>query len=254
MRFSDGAFATFQACSPGGHDVCSLVEVSDPHGHRLHFRRDAGGKLVAVEGPFQRMTLDYDARNRVSSAQIDGGTRVDYAYDERGRLVQVRSSDHVVREYSYGPHDEMLTIREPGWFIENAYDDEVRVVRQVTHFDPSPQDPHPDDAVIALAYTTANGSVTSTDVTEYDGTHTLYRFNSRHYPEMEVYDANGANPVVLSLDRTADGQFVTELTVRCSVNGRRVSRTIPMTDGMSERKARHQLLTETCRAGSGNGQ
>src|SRR5206468_2533684 len=33
MRFYDGSFATFQACSPGGNNVCSLIEICDADGH-----------------------------------------------------------------------------------------------------------------------------------------------------------------------------------------------------------------------------
>jgi YD repeat-containing protein len=250
MRFYDGGFAAFQSCSPGGNDVCSLIETRDDDGHRLRFRRDGSGRVVSIEGPSQRLTLVYDGRKRIASAEVAGGIRVEYTYDSAGRLIRTRSSDHVTREYAYGPHDEMLTIREPGWLIENTYDDAVRVVRQVTHFDASPDDPKPEAAVIAFSYTEANGAVVATDVTEYDGTHTEYKFNARHYAELEVHDATSPSPVLLSIDRDPNGQFVNELTVRCTVDGRRVTRSVAVRGGgISEEEARDQLLTEACPRG-----
>jgi YD repeat-containing protein len=250
MRLSDGTVATFQACSPGGSNVCSLIELLDADGHHLQFRRDRSGRLTAIEAPSERMTFSYDTRNRVVAAQVDGGARVDYSYDDRGRLTLVRASDGATREYTYGPHDEMLAIREPGWLIENTYNDDVRVIRQVTQLDPTPDDPHPEDAIIAFAYTVSGGAVTETDVTEYDGTHTVQRFNARHYIDVEIRDARGSNPILLSVDRDPAGEFVTGLTVRCMVNGRRVTRTEPVRGG-GEEAAKAKLVRETCSPAGG---
>lgn len=245
MRFHDGGLATFQACSPGGHDVCSLIELRDADGHRLRFRRGRSGRLTAIEGPAETLALAYDDRNRIVAGQIDGGVRVQYTYDERGRLIGVHSSDGVSREYTYGPHDEMLTIREPGWFIENTYNEDLRLIRQITHFEATANDARPESAVISFAYTIERGAVRETDVTEYDGTHTVYRYNASHYPDVEIHDAKGPNPILLSVDRDPFGQFVTGLTVRCVVNGRHRARTVPVTAFDAE-QAKELLIAQTC--------
>jgi YD repeat-containing protein len=247
LRFSDGALARFRGCGPGANDACSLMLLRDDDNHSLRFRRDSAGRLLSIEGPTERMQFQYDDRQRVIAADVDGQQPVEYEYDEGGRLVRVRSAGGVTREYSYGPRDEMLTIREPGWFIENTFDAALRVVRQVTHWDPTPAVPRPKDAAIAFAYIVSGEVVTETDTLEYDGSHTVYRFNSRHYPDVEIHDATGANPMILSIDRDASGQFVTGLTVRCTVNGRRTTRTVPMSPQLGEEEAKEQLITSTCR-------
>jgi YD repeat-containing protein len=248
MRFHDGALARFQGCGPPpDNNACSLIELRDEDNHLLRFRRDRSGRLTSIEGPAERMRFQYDDRKRVTAAEVDGQPRMEYEYDEPGRLIRARSSDGVTREYSYGPHDEMLSIREPGWVIENTFNDDLRVVRMVTHFDPTPADPHPKERVVALAYTVSGKDVTETDVLEHDGSHTVFRFNGRGYPEVEIHDATGANPMILSIDRDASGQFVTGLTVRCTVNGRRTTRTEPMDPRFGEEEAKEQLMTSICR-------
>ena len=246
MRFSDGGLATFQGCSAIGNSVCSLIELRDDDGHTLRFRRDRTGRLTAIESPSERATFEYDSDNRIIAVNGDDSARVDYSYDSRGRLIRVHSAAGVTREYTYGPRNEMLTIREPGWFIENTYDNDLRVIRQSTLLDASEGRNAPEEWLISMAYTIVDNAVIQTDVTEYDRTHTVHRFNSRHYPEFEIRDATGANPVLLSIDRDPSGQFVSGLTVRCTVNGRRVTRSESKIDGVSEEQIKETLIAEAC--------
>ena len=55
-----------------------------------------------------------------------------------GRLMRAEGSNGDVRSYGYGARDEMLTVHEPGRSVENTFDANGRVVRQVaTLSDPS---------------------------------------------------------------------------------------------------------------------
>jgi YD repeat-containing protein len=133
LRFQDGTLANFFACSPTGKTNCSLIRMRDSDGHILNFPRDSDGILAAIEAPTERISLEYDDRRRVVRAADAASHEVRYGYDDRGRLVQARDAEGTVRVYTYGARDEMLTIREPGWFIENTFDDDLRVIRQVDH-------------------------------------------------------------------------------------------------------------------------
>ena len=95
-----------------------------------------------------------------------------------------------------------------------------------------------------FSYVVVQGSVTETKMTEYDGTHTLLRFDAHHYTSVEIDDVDGENPVVVSFNRSTPGEYARSLSVRCSPNGRRAEGTAPVTD--SEEQTRVALIRRTC--------
>ena len=99
-----------------------------------------------------------------------------------------------------------------------------------------------------FAYKTIDNVVIETDATEPDGTHTVFRFANRQVV-LEIYDARGKHPKMVSLDRGNDGQ-VTGVTVRCESNGRRVTRTAEVTAGNRE-AVTQSLIAQECSRGQG---
>lgn len=134
----------------------------------------------------------------------------------------------------------MLTIDEPGWVINNTFDDLGRVVRQVTHLSDS-EDP----VTFQFAYTVSNGSVVQTDMTR-NGARTRYRYNSKHYELSETIDADGRNPISVTFDRSAATNLISALTVRCIGPDGRVIRTVAATSGTEDFIAR-ELIRQECR-------
>ncbi len=248
LRFQDGGLARFQGCGAAG-TLCSLTLLRDGDGHVLHFQRDREGKLITIKAPTERMDLDYDSLGRISRARDDSAHEITYGYDARGRLAHVRDADGSVRSYEYNDRDEMLAIYEPGKRITNTFDAGGRVTRQVTVVSDSSDDHEvAREYVIEFKYTVSEGSVTETDVKQYDGTHTIYRFNPHHYVKQEIRDALGSHPITLSYERDWVGQFPLEISVRCIVDGVPVSASAPLEDG-DEDQIKRDLILRTCRPG-----
>jgi len=220
LRFWDGSLATFNDCGPGARSVCALTRLTDSYGRVSRFNRDRDGTLRSIDTTSEHLQFEYDDQRRVVRIENGTGETVKYVYDVNGRLVQSRSSDGVVRAYSYGPRDEMLTIQEPGRTIENTYDEQLRVVRQVVHVTGQPA------YIETLAYTIANGAVQQTVIVDNDGTRTELRFDDRHNEAVELHQRASGPPVVISFDRVG-ADFLRSLTVRCMRNGRHVTETVP---------------------------
>ncbi|MGE5816269.1 MAG: DUF6531 domain-containing protein [Acidobacteriota bacterium] len=218
LALKDGGTALFKHCNPDNSDRCSILEMGDAAGHRIRYLRDSSGLLVEMQGETRRIVFDYDSSRRIIRASDSSDHWVSYEYDRRGRLSRARDSDGTVRRYAYSSRDEMLTIDEPGWFIENEFDGDGRVVRQTTRY------PDSDDVdTIRFAYTVRNGAVVQTDTTEYDGTHTRTTYNSNGYRISDLVDVDGARPVQVLFDRDERTNIAHGGTVRCPGGDRRVS-------------------------------
>jgi YD repeat-containing protein len=239
MRFADGRVAIFKACGLAPHDVCSLVEMRHPGRKSIAYVRNRSGRLTAVRSGERAILLEYDAGGRISRGRETSGRTVTYEYDDHGRLHLVTTSDGVVRRYTYTDGDEMLTIDEPGWVIENTFED-GRLVRQITRS--RGEDPY----TLEFAYTIAENRVTANDVTENDGTHTVYRFSESHYVLSEIFDARGPHPISVTYDRSASTNLAVTMTIRCWTPRGHVVRTVPIPPVFDEDVERSLIATE-CR-------
>jgi hypothetical protein len=106
----------------------------DPQGRSLTFDRDANGNLLRVSaGWFRRVNFRYDSANRIITTGWGlSMTTVDYAYDEGGRLVSVKSRQlsawTVLFELIYAyqttrlPSPERMMVR---WNAEYTYDEHI---------------------------------------------------------------------------------------------------------------------------------
>ena len=231
MTFSNGGTALFQHCHPGKNDVCSIVEQRDAKGHGIRYARDPSGLLLEMRGDSHTIAFTYDGQRRITRAEDSLHNWAHYTYDTGGRLWRVTTSGGTVRTYTYTSRAEMRTIDEPGWQITNEYDDNGRVIRQVTRY------PDLDEAhTIQFAYTVRNGAVVQTDTTEYDGSHTRTTYNLHHYRTAEIIGLDGPQPVTLSFDRDDVTNVVRSVSVQCAGQEKRVDITTgrdgPEPDGL----------------------
>jgi len=239
MRFADGRIAIFKACGPVKHDVCSLIEMRFPGGRTVSYVRDASGRLTAIRSGGQSISLEYDDGGRIVRGRHTSGRTTTYEYDDQGRLRRQASSDGELRSYGYNDRDEMITIAEPGRVIENEFED-GRLVKQITRS--ADDDPY----TLRLSYTVVDGRVTMNDITENDGTHTVYRFNENHYTLSEIIDARGSNPVSITYDRSFSTNIALAMTIRCLGPEGHVIRTVPTSPGLDDEVKRSVIATE-CR-------
>jgi YD repeat-containing protein len=183
--------------------------------------------------------LDYDASGRIVEGRESSGRRVKYQYDAAGRLARVTTSDGIVRRYTYGDRDEMLTIDEPTWSIANTFED-GRVVAQITRM------PDEEPYSIRFKYTVADGRVTMNDVTENDGTHTVYRFNDAGYVLSETIDAESESPISVTYDRSASTNVAMAMTIRCRTTDGHVVRTVSTQTGFGDDEIKRTVIAREC--------
>src|SRR6185503_7433441 len=107
----------------------------------------------------------------------DGRHTASYSYDSRGRLVRA-VVDGITRSYSYGSRDEMLLIEDPERSIENTYDGNLRLARQVVRY------PGRADYVQLFTYVVEGDKVRETTMTENDGSREVYRWNEQGRKEL----------------------------------------------------------------------
>ena len=240
LRFTDGSVASFRRCNPNNTDRCSLVEIRAPDGRRIRYVRDGSGFLTRIQGPTREIAFEYDPRGRIVRAYDSPLHEVLYSYDDLGRLIRVVSSDGTVRAYTYNARHEMITIDEPGWIINNTFDDAGRVVRQVTHLS------SPERVVtFEFAYTLVDGSIVQTDMTR-NGRQTRSTYDSGHYELGETFDPDGPNPLSVTFDRHTATNRITALTLRCVGPNGRVTRTVAATQETKD-SIISQLARQECR-------
>jgi len=161
-----------------------------------------------------------------------------------GRLTSAVSSDGTQRSYEYGSRDELLVITDPGRIVVNTYDDSDRVIKQITyHVNPVTKRRSERGALIQFAYKTTSESVAETDTTEYDGTHTVTRFDHQR-PVMEILDAAGPNPIHVTYN-VEPTEHTKSVTVSCVVRGVSRQRTVAAEDAGVE-GTRNLIVRDMC--------
>lgn len=154
-----------------------VAEGSGP-GTGVSVRRNSDGKIVALEHERGRaITIEY-SDDRVVSATASDGRRVEYIYDVLGRLCE--TSDAIgARSYRYNEAGLISAVVGASGVVEaeNTYDDEGRVVLQVTEF----------GREVRFAY--LPGRVTS--VSDTDGTNSNTWVADRRGRLTGIIDGNG---------------------------------------------------------------
>ncbi len=158
----------------GGH----LLSRSDRVGNRVELVR-VGGALTRITGPSGRhLDLTTGTSARVSTIADMGGRSWQYTYDASGRLTRITYPDNSFEQYVYDTNGRMQEVwdRRGNRMVLNQYDANGRVIHQTLS----------DGGTHQLAYTTANGTITETQVTDPDGSTRRVRFHSSGYPSEET--------------------------------------------------------------------
>jgi YD repeat-containing protein len=210
LRLVDGTLARFRSCGSRKNDRCTILSYRDADGHLTTFRRTRAGRLERIEGGRDRwIAFDYDEHDRVVRAYASTKRDVRYAYDNRGRLAEVRSDNVVTHRYTYTDLDEMATIVEPGTDIQNSYKD-GRCVRQVNRFaDGSP--PY----IFDFDYTLEGSRVSQTRSRRSDGTWVHYSFDNAGFTTTETWGAEGVEPASFIFQRDPTTHAVVSLSLTC---------------------------------------
>jgi hypothetical protein len=121
----------------------------------------------------------------------------------------VSASDGTVHQYTHTERDELATIDEPGTSIENIYDANGRVVRQVNRY------PDEDPYIFDFKYRLENQNVVQTDTVRSDGTWSTYTFDASRYTTSEVRGSKGFEPAVFTFERDPRTNAITALSLTC---------------------------------------
>jgi YD repeat-containing protein len=240
MRFRDGSLWSFLDCQKD-KGVCSLVERSDPDGHRIEYVRDPSGTLLRMESEGHSIAFDYDDHKRIVRAYDTSQRAVSYVYDDRGRLVRATGTDGIVRSYAYDEGNHLVGVREPGRILQNWFDEAGRWVKQVMK--DSEQDDHP--YVATVRYLVEGDSIVETDFDDGDGL-LVERYNARHYVVSETRDADGPAPIVFTYHLDPVSNVSIGLTMSCVGPAGPVTRTAPIAstdDGAKEALFRQNCLS-----------
>jgi hypothetical protein len=132
----------------------------------------------------------------------------------------------------------MVTIEEPDRTVENTYDDDLRVIRQVL------RRPGRRDNVHLFAYRVYDKAVVETEVTWPNGSRTTHRWNEKRRQDLEIYEESGESPIMVQYAR-ADGVFTGALTISCTKDGRPVSESVEVWP-WEESRVKHEVIERLC--------
>jgi len=238
IRFADGRLARLGDCDPDGHDLCSLIEMWGTDNGSIIYARNEFGRLVAVQSDDDRIVLDYDDHGRIIRGFTTAGA-VSYEYDDKGRLRRVTPPDNTVRSYTYDDLDQLTRIDEPDQSVETTFRD-GRVVRKLTRMADGKT------RALEFAYTIVAGRVAASDVTESDGTHTVYLFDEQRHLVSEVIDARAEHPISIDYDRGDEDSPATAITIQCTTSKGLLVRTVPAQRG-TEDAVKESVIASDCR-------
>ncbi len=226
LKRRDGSELIFQGCGPGAKAVCSIIRSRGAFGETIDYRRGMSGRLARMESGSRWIAFDYDSSDRITRAHANSGRSVTYEYDGSGRLSRVTASDGQEHRYSYTDRDELAKIEDPGTTIENHYDSNGRVVRQVIRF---PNDP--EALTFIFTYRLKDDAVVQTMVRS-DAWWREYTFSDSGEVVVEEWGTGRDRLGTFTYDRDAETGAVSRLTVTCPPrDGQPVQHTRTVSDG-----------------------
>ena len=240
MKRGDGSELVFQSCGPGTKAAaCSIIQSKDADGYTINYRRDLEGRLLRMEADDRWIAFDYDGRNRVTRALGSNGASVEYQYDQAGRLWQVFAEDGRLHRYMYTDRDELARISDPGHTLENTYDANSRLIRQVNRFagDPEPLE-------FTFSYGLKDGRVVSTESTRSDGESSLYTFDENGHVLSQRWRVDGRQVATLEYERSPLTRVLTAITISCTDDptGRRSTHPIVNDDASGRERLAYRCL------------
>ena len=227
LKRRDSSELMFQGCGPVARTVCSIIRSRGPYGETIDYRRDLSGRLARMEAGSRWIAFDYDSSNRITRAHTTSGRSVTYEYDGAGRLSRVKPNEGRGHRYTYTDRDELATIEDPETTIENYYDPNGRVIRQVNHY---PDDP--EALTFHFSYRLTGDAVVQTEVARSDDRWTRYTFSETRDVVLEVWGTGPQQLGTFKYERDPQTRAVSALTIICPVrNGLPVQHKRSVSDG-----------------------
>jgi YD repeat-containing protein len=250
IDFRDGSRYAFGACTPGGRDICHVLVERDKDGNEARLDYDPmADDLTRISVDERRwIALTYDASHHIVASRASTGGSVRYEYDAAGDLVRVSKSDGRVQDYTYGPHHEVLTIREPDREIVNTYDAALRCVKQVIARGRRGEPAQGAPEVFQFSYrTNAQNRILETRIVQPTGALRVATFNVNGYLVTDTTDPDGPAFTQVVYARDAKTNLSPRVTVRCSVGGQIVEAFATVSEFEHPDEVRGALLARTCR-------
>ena len=264
INLQDGSSYSFLACQsarrPG---QCGMISYQDPHGRVLKISRDSAGNITNIVTSSKRgIKFTNDGENRITRARRHFGrviNLVSYQYDDRGRLVKVRTIyldivqaifnlfyrlmrwpepgrdwwRHETRQYTYDDSHQMLTIKAPDTSFTNEYDGGGRVIKQTFS----------DGRSFMFDYVlNKEGKVIQTDIIKPDGGLRRVTFNSNGYILSDTYGVGQPNQLSITYERQAGRNRILRVTVSCSPSSMPVRVTALVNPGETSDDVERRLL------------
>lgn len=246
INLQDGSQYSFMACDE--KELCLLILYRDSLGHELHIERDAARNAIGISTLSSKgILLKYDSHNRIIRARTSWGRviqKLDYEYDEHGRLKKVRHFyldllgpfiylvsraagipipleywwQNISKEYAYDDSHQMITIQEPGIFMRNLYDEQGRVVKQILT----------NGKAFEFTYKVdIKNKIIGTDVKGPDGSLRRVTFNSDGYAMTDTYLVDEPKQYAILYNRIPGNQVI-DLTIKCMSGGSKIIVTAPV--------------------------
>jgi YD repeat-containing protein len=138
LRRSDGSEIHF----PESYNAKTRAEGApfdfvDPAGNKLQLNRDRQRTLKEIRTPHGRwLRLQHDNQARIIRAEDDGGTSVQYGYNQAGLLTDVKSSSGAARHYVYDRSFMSDVLDERGQLlVHNLYQGRVLIGQEFANGD-----------------------------------------------------------------------------------------------------------------------
>lgn len=192
LRYKDGTAYTFQN-PPTGARVAYLSSITDRNGNVITMVRGNSAdpiQITQIVDPVGRaLSVTYDNFDRITSITDPIGRVVSYTYNGQGTLDTVTDAAGGTTHYGYDAQNRMTSITDPRGIVhvQNTYDQNGRVIRQVT----------PDGGTMTYDYTLLNPNasvclgtncnsvntspVLLTTITDALGNQTVYHFNPQGF-------------------------------------------------------------------------
>jgi YD repeat-containing protein len=239
LRRPDSTVAYFQPCGPRVGRSCSISHERDDDGHVIHYRRDKAGRLLKMDAESGWISFEYGEEDRIVRANDSTGAEVRYDYDTRGRLSRASSGSGRF-DYTYTDRDELKTMSEPGKFVENWYDGNGRVIRQVNRVEGAPV-PH----TFEFAYHLDGNAVVQVETKESDGSWSRYAFGKDRATTSETH-GKGSQSVAFAYERDPGTNAVTSVTLTCPDRSGRPLRHFSLVRDNNQESIKRDLVETRC--------
>jgi YD repeat-containing protein len=239
LRQPDSTVSYFRPCGPRVGRSCSISQERDADGHVIHYRRNSAGRLLKMDAESGWISFEYGDKDRIVRANDSTGAEVRYNYDTRGRLSRASAGGRIF-DYTYTDRDELKTMSEPGKFIENWYDGNGRVIRQVNLFEGALA-PH----TFEFTYHLDGNVVVQVETKVSDGSWSQYTFGKDRETTSETH-GKGSLSVAFDYERDPGTNAVTSLTLTCPDRSGRPLRHFSLVRKNNEESIKLDLVQTRC--------